>query len=57
MPVDIHLDASKKELQVKVSGRFDFSMHQDFRKLSEQAAENINSIIISWYMKSYNIYI
>lgn len=46
MPVEVHLNTSNKELQVKVSGRFDFSMHQDFRKLSEQASNNVNSITI-----------
>ncbi|MDF1584744.1 MAG: STAS domain-containing protein, partial [Methyloprofundus sp.] len=33
-------------LQVKVSGRFDFSVHQDFRTLSEVTAKGVGSITI-----------
>ncbi len=46
MPVEVHKDSSKSELKIKVSGRFDFSMHQDFRKVSEQDAVGVKSIII-----------
>lgn len=46
MSVEVYLNTSNKELQVKVSGRFDFSVHQDFRKLSEQAATGVSSISI-----------
>lgn len=46
MPVEVHKDAGKGELRINVSGRFDFSMHQDFRKVSEQDAVGVKSIII-----------
>ncbi|SHE23482.1 STAS domain-containing protein [methanotrophic endosymbiont of Bathymodiolus puteoserpentis (Logatchev)] len=46
MTVEVFLNKSNNELQVKVIGRFDFSLHQDFRKLSEQAAKGVSSISI-----------
>jgi len=46
MTVEVFLNKSNNELQVKVSGRFDFSVHQDFRKLSEQAINGVSSISI-----------
>ncbi|MBE0470495.1 MAG: STAS domain-containing protein [Methyloprofundus sp.] len=46
MTVEVYLDKSKNELQVKVSGRFDFSVHQDFRTLSEVTAKGVGSITI-----------
>ncbi|BCG64553.1 MAG: HptB-dependent secretion and biofilm anti anti-sigma factor [Methyloprofundus sp.] len=46
MPVEVHKDAGKGALRINVSGRFDFSMHQDFRKVSEQDAVGVKSITI-----------
>jgi len=47
MTVEVFFNESSNELQVKVAGRFDFSMHQDFRKLSEDAAKGkVSSIRI-----------
>ena len=53
MTVEVRLDTSNKELQVKVMGRFDFSMHQDFRKLSEQDAVGAKSITIDLARTEY----
>jgi anti-anti-sigma factor len=46
MAVDTTLDASTKTLTIKVSGRFDFGIHQDFRQATEQASNNVKTIIV-----------
>ena len=53
MSVEVSLDASSKNLLVKISGRFDFSLHQDFRKLSEETAQNVSSIKIDLARTDY----
>lgn len=53
MSVEVKLDESSKNLVVKISGRFDFSLHQDFRKLSEENSKNINSITIDLARTDY----
>ncbi|MGR9114518.1 MAG: STAS domain-containing protein [Gammaproteobacteria bacterium] len=35
MAVQIKMNSEKNEMNIKVSGRFDFSVHQEFRKASE----------------------
>ncbi len=47
MAVDTNLDVSTKTITIKVSGRFDFGIHQDFRKATEQVvSNNVNTIIV-----------
>ncbi len=46
MAVDSKLDTSSKTLEITVTGRFDFSVHQDFRKASEQANSGVNKIVL-----------
>jgi len=53
MTVEVSLNASTNELSVKVSGRFDFSLHQDFRKLSENQAKNAKTISIDLSRTDY----
>ncbi len=53
MTFEVHLNKSNNELQVKVSGRFDFSVHQDFRKLSDEAAKGVSSISIDLERTEY----
>ena len=53
MTVEVSLDASTNELLVKISGRFDFSLHQDFRKLSENQANNVKAISIDLSRTDY----
>jgi len=53
MTVEVSLDASTNELLVKISGRFDFSLHQDFRKLSENQAANVKTISIDLSRTDY----
>jgi len=53
MTVEVSLNASTSELVVKISGRFDFSLHQDFRKLSENEAKNVKAITIDLLRTDY----
>ena len=53
MTVEVSLNASTNELLVKISGRFDFSLHQDFRKLSENQANNVKAISIDLSRTDY----
>jgi len=53
MTVEVSLNASTNELLVKISGRFDFSLHQDFRKLSENQAKNVTTILIDLARTDY----
>jgi len=53
MTVEVSLNASTSELVVKISGRFDFSLHQDFRKLSENEAKNVKEITIDLLRTDY----
>ena len=45
MAVETNLDSSSKTLKIAISGRFDFGLHQDFRKATEQAS-GASSIIV-----------
>ena len=53
MAVDIKLNSEKSELNIKVSGRFDFSVHQDFRKASELDAAAVQTIVIDLQTTDY----
>jgi len=53
MTVEVRLNASTNELLVKIAGRFDFSLHQDFRKLSESQANNVKAISIDLSRTDY----
>ncbi|MFW5442984.1 MAG: STAS domain-containing protein [Methylococcaceae bacterium] len=46
MAVETSLDSATKTLTIKISGRFDFGAHQDFRQASDQASKNVNKIIV-----------
>jgi len=46
MSVITNLDSATKTLEIQVSGRFDFAIHQEFRKATEQADIGVNSIIV-----------
>jgi anti-anti-sigma factor len=46
MAVDTSLDSATKTLTIKISGRFDFGVHQDFRKASDQASNDIKTIVV-----------
>ncbi len=46
MAIETRLDASTKTLTINISGRFDFGIHQDFRKATEQAESGVSTIIV-----------
>jgi anti-anti-sigma factor len=46
MAVDAKLDSANKSLEIKISGRFDFSVHQDFRKATDQTSSRVNNIVV-----------
>jgi len=53
MTVDVSLNPSNNELLIKIVGRFDFSMHQDFRKLSNESMSDTKKIIIDLSKTEY----
>ena len=46
MTVGIQQNPENNELMIKVSGRFDFGVHQDFRRASEMVVGSIKSVVI-----------
>lgn len=46
MGIEITLEEEKKILTITVSGRFDFGVHQDFRKATDQATGAVDTIIV-----------
>jgi len=53
MAVETNVDAEKKLLEIKISGRFDFSVHQDFRKAMQQASNDITAIVVDMSETDY----
>ncbi len=53
MAVNVNLKADTRELTVKISGRFDFSVHQDIRKATEQVTSTIKQVIIDLRATEY----
>jgi len=46
MAVETRLDSASKTLTINISGRFDFGLHQDFRKATEQASNGVSTIVV-----------
>ncbi len=46
MGLEAGLDSATKILEIKISGRFDFGIHQNFRKVTEQASSDVNAVIV-----------
>ena len=46
MSVETRLDEETQTLEVTISGRFDFSIHQNFRKVTQQAGAGVKAISI-----------
>ncbi|MDP2177982.1 STAS domain-containing protein [Methylicorpusculum sp.] len=53
MSVSSQYNKDKKELVIRVTGRFDFSLHQDFRKVSDMDKQAIDRIIIDLSRTDY----
>ena len=46
MALETHVDSATKTLEIKISGRFDFGIHQDFRKATEQTSSDVNNAVV-----------
>jgi anti-anti-sigma factor len=53
MALDTKLDTASKTLTIGISGRFDFGIHQDFRKATEQASNGVSTIVVNMDKVSY----
>ncbi|MCK4492855.1 MAG: STAS domain-containing protein [Methylococcales bacterium] len=46
MAVETNLNEETQTLEVSISGRFDFSIHQNFRKITQQTGGGVRAIVI-----------
>ncbi|MDQ7091790.1 MAG: STAS domain-containing protein [Methylococcales bacterium] len=46
MAVETNLNTETQTLEVSISGRFDFSIHQNFRKITQQTGASVKVIAI-----------
>ena len=46
MAIETALDSTSQTLTIIISGRFDFGIHQSFRKATEQAAKGVKKIVV-----------
>ncbi len=53
MAIETKLDAATRTLTFYISGRFDFGIHQEFRKATEQAGNGVSSIIVDMTRVDY----
>ncbi|MCK5121774.1 MAG: STAS domain-containing protein [Methylococcales bacterium] len=53
MAIDTNIDAGTQTLVIRVSGRFDFGVHQDFRKATELATQEIKTIVVDMANTDY----
>jgi anti-anti-sigma factor len=53
MAVDTRLDSASNTLTINISGRFDFGVHQDFRKATEQVSSDVKAIIVDMTRVDY----
>lgn len=53
MAVETHLNTETKILEISISGRFDFSIHQNFRKITQQTDMGVKAIVIDLGQTDY----
>ena len=53
MAVETQYDVAKAMLTIKVVGRFDFAVHQEFRKAIEKIVSTTKVIVIDFYVTDY----
>lgn len=53
MTINTQLDSASKTLEINISGRFDFDLHQDFRKATDEVGNDVNSIIVNMLKVDY----
>ena len=46
MALETRLDSETNTLEIKITGRFDFGIHQEFRKATEQASNGVKTVIV-----------
>jgi len=47
MALETRLDSATNTLEIKISGRFDFGIHQEFRKATEQVSSGVNTVVVN----------
>ncbi len=52
MTIETNLDTKKQILEIKITGRFDFSVHQYFRKATQQA-NGVTAIVVDMSKTDY----
>ncbi len=53
MTIDTNYDSGTSTLTIKVSGRFDFGVHQGFRKAIEQIPATMRTVIVDLQFTEY----
>jgi len=53
MALETQLDTASKTLTINVSGRFDFGIHQEFRKATDLASTGVSTIIVNMSRVDY----
>ncbi len=53
MTIQTKLDTQTQVLKIKITGRFDFSVHQDFRLATQQASNGVNGIVVDMSETDY----
>ena len=44
MAVETNLNTKTQTLEISISGRFDFSIHQDFRRITQQINLSVKNV-------------
>lgn len=53
MAIETKINEERQILEIKITGRFDFSVHQDFRKATQQASTGVNGIVVDMTETDY----
>lgn len=53
MTIDTNYDSETGTLTIKVSGRFDFGVHQGFRKAIELTPQNMRAVVVDLQFTEY----
>ncbi len=53
MGIETRLDSASKTLTINISGRFDFAVHQQFRKATEQASTGVTNVMVDMTKVDY----
>lgn len=53
MSVTISQNQEKRELTLKITGRFDFGLHQDFRRALDWPKDTVKKVIVDFRQTEY----